>query len=99
MHMIQRIYILAITAGFLSCGSQFNQIDKTASDWKEALSKNVQNSKYYTQKDAFFIATDIDDTLISAKSNFNKIVNAHTELFQELPEHPDKLYYRFVKEC
>lgn len=94
--MIQKFYILAITAGFLSCGNLSNQIDKTAIDWTEALSNKVQNSKYYTQQDTFFIATEIGDTLKFAKSDFNKIVDAHPEFFLEFPEHPDKLYYRFV---
>lgn len=92
----QKIYILAITAGFLSCNNQPNQVDKTAIAKTEAQTNRVENSKYYTQQDTIFIATEIDDTLKFAKSDFNKIVDEHPELFQEFSEHPDKLYYRFV---
>ena len=94
--MKQNIYILAITAGFLSCSNQPNQVDDTAIAKTEAQTTKGENSKYYTQQDTIFIATEIDNTLKFAKSDFNKIVDEHPELFQEFSEHPDKLYYRFV---
>ena len=82
--MKQRIYILAITAGLLSCNNQTNQVDKTAIAKTEAQTNKVENTKHYTQQDTIFIATEIDDTLKFAKSDFNKIVDEHPELFQEL---------------
>lgn len=91
----QTIYILTITIGFLSCNNQPKQVDKTTIANTDTV--RVDNSQYYTQKDTILIATEIGDTLRFAKSDFNKIVDEHPELFQAFPEHPDKLYYRFVK--
>lgn len=92
----QKIYILVITAGFLSCNNQPDQVEKTAIVKTETQTNKFDNSKYYTQQDTILIATEIGDTLKFAKSNFNKIVDEHPELYQEFPVHPDKLYYRFV---
>ncbi|PWS31576.1 hypothetical protein [Pedobacter paludis] len=94
--MKQKTYILAITAVFLSCNNQPNQVEKTAIAKTETQTNKVDNSKYYTQQDTILILTEIGNTLKFAKSDFNKIVDEHPELFQEFPEHPDRIYYRFV---
>ena len=95
--MKQTIYILAIIFGLLSCNYQPKQVDKKTNANTDTKTSEVDNSKYYTKQDTILIATEIGDTLRFAKSDFNKIVDEHPELFQEFPEHPDKLYYRFVK--
>lgn len=94
--MKQEIYILTIIIGLLSCNSQPKQVDKTTIANTDTKTIKVDNSQYYTQQDTILIATEIGDTLRFDKSDFNKIVDEHPELFQEFPEHPDKLYYRFV---
>ncbi|RZJ89230.1 MAG: hypothetical protein EOO20_11540 [Chryseobacterium sp.] len=94
--MKQTIYILTITIGLLSCNNQPKQVDKTTIANTDIKTSKADNSKFYTQQDTILIATEIGDTLKYAKSDFNKIVDEHPELFQEFPEHPDKLYYRFV---
>ena len=94
--MKQRIYILAITVGLLSCNNQPNQVDKTPITNTGTKTRKIDNTQYYTQQDTILIATEIGDTLMFSKSDFNKIVDEHSELFLDLPEHPDKLYYRFV---
>lgn len=82
--------------GLLSCNNQPKQVDKTTIANTDTKTPEVDNSKYYTQQDTILIATEISGTLRFAKSDFNKIVDEHPELFQKFPEHPDKLYYRFV---
>lgn len=94
--MKQTIYILTITIGLLGCNNQPKQVDKTAVANTDTKTIKIDNSQYYTQQDTILIATEIGDTLRFAKSDFNIIVDEHPELFQEFPEHPDKLYYRFV---
>lgn len=94
--MKQPIYILIIIIGLLSCNNQPKKVDKPTITNIDTQSSKVDNSKYYTQQDTIIIATETGDTLIFAKSDFNRIVDEHPELFQEFPEHPDKLYYRFV---
>lgn len=111
MTIKQTIYILAIALGFLACKNELKQVDETTFAIKDStISKaddttivisgsaisQVDNSKYYTQEDTIFIPTEIGDTLEFAKSDFNRIVDEHPELFQEFQENPDKLYYRFV---
>ena len=87
---------MTITIGLLSCNNQPKQVDKTAIDNPDIKTIKIENSQYYTQQNTIIIATEIGDTLRFSKSDFNKIVDEHPELFQEFPEHPDKLYYRFV---
>lgn len=54
---------------------------------------STENSKYYTIQDTITIATEIGDTLKYAKSDFNAIVDKHSEFFQKYPENPDQEYY------
>ena len=57
---------------------------------------HIDNSKYYTKKDTILIETEIGGTLKFTKSEYNTIIDEHRELFQEFPQNPNKLYYRFV---
>lgn len=77
----------------LSCINQPKQVDKeTVADTNTETKKN-DNSDYYTNQDTISIVTEIGDTLKYAKSDFNKIVNKHTEFFEEYPDNPDRVYF------
>lgn len=49
-------------------------------------------SKYYSTIDPLIIITEYDDTLEYSKTEFNKIVDNHPELYSEYPEELDIAY-------
>lgn len=53
----------------------------------------MESSKPYTTEDTMLIITEIGDTLIYSKSEFNSIVDNHPELYTRFPINPDQLYY------
>jgi hypothetical protein len=89
----QKIYILTITIGLLSCNNQPKQVDKTTIADTDTQTQRVDNSKYYTQQDTILIVTEVGYTLKYAKADFNNIVDKHTEFFEEYPDNPDQAYF------
>jgi hypothetical protein len=87
-----KIYILIITIGLLSCNNQQKQLDNSSVNTLENKISKVDISKYITHLDTILIATEIGDTLKYTKTEFNKIVNTHTEFFEEYPDNPDQTY-------
>jgi len=88
------LYILILTT--LSCNNQSKQADKTtiADTTKQvATIPKTDNSKYYTTKDTLLITTETGDTLLYSKDDFNKIVDNHSEFFNDYPQDPDQAYY------
>lgn len=61
-------------------------------------SKKVDNSKYYIQQDPLLIRFENGEYLKFSKKDFNKIIDKHPEFFQDIPENPDRLYYRFAND-
>lgn len=88
-----KIYILTITIGLISCNNQHKQVESIAINNTDKLISKVDNSKYYTQQDSVLISTEIGDTLKYSKSDFNSIVEKHTEFFKNYPENPDLTYF------
>ncbi len=88
-----KIYILTITIGLISCNNQHKQVESIAINNTDKLISKVDNSKYYTQQDSVLISTEIGDTLKYSKSDFNSIVEKHTEFFKNYPENPDQTYF------
>lgn len=88
------IYILTFAIGLSSCNNQPEQVEKTTNVHTDTRSSKVDNSKYYTQQDTIEIAIEIGDTLKYAKSEFNNIVEKHTEFFEEYPKNPDQAYFK-----
>ncbi len=88
-----KIYILTITIGLISCNNQHKQVESIAINNTDKLISKVDNSKYYTQQDSVLISTEIGDTLKYLKSDFNSIVEKHTEFFKNYPENPDQTYF------
>lgn len=87
------IYILTISIAFLSCNNQPNKVEIENVAEIETQTNKFNNSKYYTNQDTIFIATEIGDTLKYAKNDFNNIVDKHTEFFEEYPKNPDQAYF------
>ena len=85
-----KIYILIITIGLLSCNNQQKQLDNSSVNTVDNKISKVAISKYITHLDTILIATEIGDTLKYTKIEFNKIVNTHTEFFEEYPANPDQ---------
>jgi len=80
----------------LSCNTQLKPVDKPKSVDSATTSiqtKKLDNSKYYTIQDTILIATEIIDSLLYTKNDFNSIIDSHPEFFQEFPDNPDQLYY------
>lgn len=88
-----KIYILTITIGLISCNNQHKQVESIAINNTDKLISKVDSSKYYTQQDSVLISTEIGDTLKYSKSDFNSIVEKHTEFFKNYPENPDQTYF------
>ena len=87
-----KIYIIIITIGLLSCNNQQKQLDNSSVNTLDKKISKADNSKYITHLDTILIATEIGDTLKYTKTEFNKIVNTHTEFFEEYPVNPDQTY-------
>ena len=87
-----KIYIIIITIGLLSCNNQQKQLDNSSVNTVDNKISKVDISKYITHLDTILIATEIGDTLKYTKTEFNKIVNTHTEFFEEYPDNPDQTY-------
>ena len=80
----------------LSCNSQVKQANNTTiKDTIEQVATilKTSNSKYYTTKDILIITTEIGDTLQYYKNDFNKIVDKHSEFFEDYPDNPDQTYF------
>ena len=101
MTTVQHIATLVLISGLLGCNQQPktdngltpNQLDKTVQSDTASTTQKTDNSKYYTTKDTLLIATDSGDTLKYSKDDFNKIVENHSELFNDYPQRdPDELY-------
>lgn len=84
------IYILTISITFLSCN---NKVEGENFAEKETQTNKFDNSKYYTHLDTILIVTEVGDTLKYAKTDFNNIVDKHTEFFEEYPKNPDQAYF------
>lgn len=91
--MKKTFYILTIIIGLLSCDNHPKKVDKTPIAKTEIKNSKVDNSKYYTNKDTVLITTEIGDTLKFAKTEFNNIIDKHTEFFKEYPANPDQTYF------
>lgn len=87
--------LLLLVVGTLSC----NNVNKTAE--KTIASKPIQlgeprqneNSKYHTKSDTVNIVTEIGDTLVYCKSDFNQIIDNHPEFLNDFPTDPDEAYH------
>ncbi len=80
----------------LSCNSQVKLANKTTTTdtiKQVATILKTSNSKYYTTKDTLIITTEIGDTLQYYKNDFNKIVDKHSEFFEDYPDNPDQAYF------
>jgi len=87
-----KIYILIITIGLLSCNNHQKQLDNSSVNTVDNKISKVDNSKLITHLNTILIATEIGDTLKYTKTEFNKIINTHTEFFEEYPDNPDQTY-------
>jgi len=63
---------------------------------KASVTKKRGNSKYYTISETLLIPTETGDTLKFSKESFNRIVDEHPELYQDLVYNPDFLYHAHV---
>jgi hypothetical protein len=89
------LFIILVLLGF-SCNSQTKKNDRDAngdSIQKVSAIKKKGNSKYYTTIDTLLIATETGDTLKFSAKNFNKIVDEHPELYEDLTYNPDYVYH------
>ncbi len=59
---------------------------------RESATKQVDNSKYYISQDTLILPLETGDTAKYSKEEFNDIVNAHPELFDEEVLDPDATY-------
>ncbi len=85
-------YITFLTV--LSCNNKPKQVDKTfQQDTTQKITERIDNSSHYTNQGTVQIVTEIDDTLIYSKTEFNNIVDKHPEFFQKYPDNPDQTYY------
>lgn len=87
------LYIFFLTT--LSCNNQSKKIDKSVIEKNNniVLKHQIDNSKYYTEKDTVYINTEIGETLKFAKAEFNQIIDKHPEFFKKYPNNPDQLYF------
>ncbi|MFC6859745.1 hypothetical protein [Zunongwangia atlantica] len=91
--MKQKLYILIFAIGLLSCDKNLKKIDNTTGAELYTQNQDIDNSKFYTQKDTILITTELNDTLKFAKDEFNNIINKHPEFFEDYPNDPDQLYF------
>lgn len=87
------IYILPIAIVLIGCNNNPKQIGKTTFAAPDTFTQKIDNSKYYTLQDTILITTEIGDTLKYTKTDFNNIVNKHSEFFEEYPINPDQAYF------
>ncbi len=81
----------------LGCNNQATQtVNATDKDSTGKFFSKTDNSKYYTTKDSVQI-TDVWDTITYTKQAFNQIIDEHPEFFNDVPQHPDLLYYSLGK--
>ncbi len=89
MKNLQYIIFLLI----FGCSSQSDKRDNPGTVETIDKTKNVDNTRYYTQQDTILIVTEIGDTLKYVKTNFNNIVDRHPEFFEQYPDNPDQAYF------
>ncbi len=77
----------------LSCNNKAEKIDKTTTTELDTLPKIEDDLKKETQQDSVLITTELKDTLIYSKKEFDKIKNNHPEFFARFPINPDQLYF------
>jgi len=93
------LFIIIVLFAF-GCSSQSKPSYEDAngdSIQKVSTKQKNGNSKYYTKKDTFLIATGIGDTLKFSKERFNQIVDEHSELYTDFAYNPDYLYHAHGK--
>ncbi len=89
-----KIYILIITIELFGCNNPPIRIDKTDITNAKTKTSKVGNAKYHTGLDTILITNEIGDTLKYAKTDFNNIVDKHSEFFEEYPQNPDLAYFK-----
>jgi len=83
--------ILILTS--LGCNNEARQTDNaTDKDSTGKVFSKTDNSKYYTTKDSVVITND-GDKITYTKEAFNQLIDEHLEFFNDVPQHPDLVYY------
>ena len=80
------------------CNKQSVQTEnavKAKNHEKTSGTQRHDHVKHYTTKDTLFIATEIGDTLIFPKEEFNQIVDEHPEFYSDFAYNPDYLYHQY----
>lgn len=90
--MKQTTLILIITIGLFGCSNQPKQVSETAVANSNNYISKIDNSKFYTQEDTIFIANEKGYTLKYSKTEFNSIVDSHSEFFKKYPNNPDQTF-------
>ena len=94
---MKRVYIFVLI-GFLGCKNQTIPTEKRTEKSSHNNSDSFGNkfkSNYYILSDTVRIATEIGDTLVFGKNEFNEIIETHPEFFHDLTYNPDYLYYQY----
>ncbi|SHL91485.1 hypothetical protein [Chryseobacterium polytrichastri] len=98
---MKNIFLILITITLLNCNNNDsfkNSQGKTVTEIRNTNPYKRQqpdNSKYHTKLNTVLLLPESDFALKLGKKEFNKIVDSHPEFFQDIPENPDKQYYRF----
>jgi hypothetical protein len=95
--MKKKLCILILSLGLFGCIKQAKEAETDVDVKTNAHSKNVANSKYYTDQDSLLITTEIGDTFTLLKAEFNEIVDEHPEFFETFPGDPDETYFHACK--